>query len=289
MNNRPELNIKIEYLKDRSNPSEIFEAMAIYINAYRDFGQILSESLDINVLFDFQLNDIKNGSIITKLSTLPGKLDAFLESAFYKAGNELFLNLVDVDNIKDEEQIEQIAARLENSLADDIPNNIADPHVDRKKLSFSLEKFAIANKKIKPNESVIFSTNNSFVPSVKINTKMRFSCNPNEMFLGKVSNVEVNDKLYVIVSVNEGNSVWTFRSISMNRRFSGRIANKEWLENYQNGLIRPIGPKDLIEVKLTYDLYTPENQENASKIRNVKITEIININRVSGFQYEIDA
>ena len=39
---KPELSIKLDYLKDRRNPAEIFEAMALYINAYRDFGQLLS-------------------------------------------------------------------------------------------------------------------------------------------------------------------------------------------------------------------------------------------------------
>ncbi|EFT4230478.1 hypothetical protein HVE81_004290, partial [Salmonella enterica] len=52
----PELSIKIDYLKDRHNPEEVFEAMALYINAYRDFGQVLSNSIGIKADFNFQLN-----------------------------------------------------------------------------------------------------------------------------------------------------------------------------------------------------------------------------------------
>ncbi|EBG3731167.1 hypothetical protein FIX40_21740, partial [Salmonella enterica] len=64
----PELSIKIDYLKDRHNPEEVFEAMALYINAYRDFGQVLSNSIGIKADFNFQLNEIKSGSILSKLS-----------------------------------------------------------------------------------------------------------------------------------------------------------------------------------------------------------------------------
>ncbi|XQW87036.1 hypothetical protein ACOYXV_09695 [Aeromonas veronii] len=45
---KTELSIKLEYLKDRSNPAEVFEAMASYINAYQDLGQLLSSSIGLD-------------------------------------------------------------------------------------------------------------------------------------------------------------------------------------------------------------------------------------------------
>ena len=51
---KPELLIKLDYLKDRRNSAEIFETMALYINAYRDFGQLLSDSVGIKADFEFQ-------------------------------------------------------------------------------------------------------------------------------------------------------------------------------------------------------------------------------------------
>ncbi|EAA6003167.1 hypothetical protein S054_000082 [Salmonella enterica subsp. enterica serovar Oranienburg] len=284
----PELSIKIDYLKDRHNPEEVFEAMALYINAYRDFGQVLSNSIGIKADFNFQLNEIKSGSILSKLSVIPGKIDEILANAFYNSGDELFRELTDIETTDTEEQVETLAVNLETALAKNLPQQIADPNIDRQNLSFALEKFSTANQKIKPNESVIITSNSNNNQNFKFNTKWRFGGKPREMFLGSTENIELNDKLYVTVSVNEGNSVWSFRSISLDKRLSGRITHKEWLERYQDGLIPAIGPKDIIDAKITFDIYTPPKGKGQPQIRNLKVINISNIQRNNGLQYELD-
>lgn len=284
----PELSIKIDYLKDRHNPEEVFEAMALYINAYRDFGQVLSNSIGIKADFNFQLNEIKSGSILSKLSVIPGKIDEILANAFYNSGDELFRELTDIETTDTEEQVETLAVNLETALAKNLPQQIADPNIDRQNLSFALEKFSTANQKIKPNESVIITSNSNNNQNFKFNTKWRFGGKPREMFLGSTESTELNDKLYVTVSVNEGNSVWSFRSISLDKRLSGRITHKEWLERYQDGLIPAIGPKDIIDAKITFDIYTPPKGKGQPQIRNLKVINISNIQRNNGLQYELD-
>ncbi|ECZ8388320.1 hypothetical protein F8638_12420 [Salmonella enterica] len=284
----PELSIKIDYLKDRHNPEEVFEAMALYINAYRDFGQVLSNSIGIKADFNFQLNEIKSGSILSKLSVIPGKIDEILANAFYNSGDELFRELTDIETTDTEEQVETLAVNLETALAKNLPQQIADPNIDRQNLSFALEKFSTANQKIKPNESVIITINSDNNQNFKFNTKWRFGGKPREMFLGSTESIELNDKLYVTVSVNEGNSVWSFRSISLDKRLSGRITHKEWLERYQDGLIPAIGPKDIIDAKITFDIYTPPKGKGQPQIRNLKVINISNIQRNNGLQYELD-
>ncbi|ELH5266448.1 hypothetical protein Q9T95_002327 [Salmonella enterica] len=284
----PELSIKIDYLKDRHNPEEVFEAMALYINAYRDFGQVLSNSIGIKADFNFQLNEIKSGSILSKLSVIPGKIDEILANAFYNSGDELFRELTDIETTDTEEQVETLAVNLETALAKNLPQQIADPNIDRQNLSFALEKFSTENQKIKPNESVIITSNSDNNQNFKFNTKWRFGGKPREMFLGSTESIELNDKLYVTVSVNEGNSVWSFRSISLDKRLSGRITHKEWLERYQDGLIPAIGPKDIIDAKITFDIYTPPKGKGQPQIRNLKVINISNIQRNNGLQYELD-
>ncbi|EDS7980001.1 hypothetical protein B6M31_004374 [Salmonella enterica subsp. enterica serovar Adelaide] len=284
----PELSIKIDYLKDRHNPEEVFEAMALYINAYRDFGQVLSNSIGIKADFNFQLNEIKSGSILSKLSVIPGKIDEILANAFYNSGDELFRELTDIETTDTEEQVETLAVNLESALAKNLPQQIADPNIDRQNLSFALEKFSTANQKIKPNESVIITSNSNNNQNFKFNTKWRFGGKPREMFPGSTESIELNDKLYVTVSVNEGNSVWSFRSISLDKRLSGRITHKEWLERYQDGLIPAIGPKDIIDAKITFDIYTPPKGKGQPQIRNLKVINISNIQRNNGLQYELD-
>jgi len=286
---KPELSIKLEYLEERQNPAEIFEAMALYINAYRDFGQLLSSSVGLNADFEFQLNDIEKGSILSKLSALPGKIDQIFESAFYNSGNDLFKELTDVETTESEEQVEALAADLETSLADNLPQQIADPHVDRRGLAIVLDKFSTANQKMKSGEGVTLKTGINEEQECKINTAWRFKGNPREMFLGETESRELEDKLYVKVAVNEGNSVWTFRSLALDKSFSARITHKDWLERYQDGLVSPVGPKDLIEARVAFDIYTPPRGKGQPKIRNAKVKEITNIIRFSGHQYELKA
>lgn len=284
---KPELSIKLDYLEDRQNPAEVFEAMAMYINAYRDLGQLLSGSVGITTDFDFQLNGIEKGSILSKLAAIPGKIEQSLENAFYNSGNDLFKELTEVEVTESEEQIESLAADIETSLAESLPEQIADPHVDRQGLATVLEKFSTANQKIKDGESVIFKSGNKEENECKLNTSWRFNGNPKEMFQGETNSQEFDDHLYVKVAVNEGNSVWSFRSLKLDKGFNARITHKDWLDRYQDGLIPPIGPKDLIEAKVTLDIYTPPKGKGQLQIRNAKVINIMNITRFNGHQYEL--
>ncbi|NRA56051.1 MAG: hypothetical protein HRU23_18080 [Gammaproteobacteria bacterium] len=286
---KPELSIKLEYLEERKNPAEIFEAMAQYINAYRDLGQVLSCSVGIKTDFEFQLNGIEKGSILSKLSALSGKIDELFESAFYNSGNDLFKELTESEDTENEEQVEKLAADLETSLANHLPQQIVDPHIDRQQLAFVLEKFSIANQKIKKGENVVLIASNGDKHTCNIDTAWRFKGKPGEMFQGVTVSKELNDKLFVKISVNEGNSVWSFRSLSMDRKFSARITDKDWLERYQNGLIPAIGPKDVVEAKVTFDIYTPPKGKGQPKIRNAKIVEVLDIQRNNEYQYELEA
>ena len=283
----PELMIKLKYLENRNNPAEVFEAMALYINAYKDFGQLLTNSVGLELDFQFQLNDIEKSSILSKLSALPNSIDAMLEKAFYSSGNSLFQALKETNETKSEEQVESVAVSIESTLADNIKYKIADPYIDRQNLAYVLKGFSAANEKINPGESVIIMSSHQPEQKCNLNTSWRFTGNPKNMFRGSTECQAHRDKLSVKISVNEGNSVWSFRSHSLDRRFCARITHKEWLESYQNGLIQAIGPKDVIEADISYDIYTPPKGKGQPQIRNARIKEIVNVHRNNGRQYEL--
>ena len=142
----PELMIKLKYLENRNNPAEVFEAMALYINAYKDFGQLLTNSVGLKLDFQFQLNDIEKSSILSKLSALPNSIDAMLEKAFYSSGNSLFQALKETNETKSEEQVESVAVSIESTLADNIKYKIADPYIDRQNLAYVLKGFSAAKR-----------------------------------------------------------------------------------------------------------------------------------------------
>lgn len=282
-----ELSIKLEYLQNRSNPSDVFEAMALYIDAYRDFGQLLTNSIGIQADFQFQLSDIEKSSILSKLSVVSKLLDRNFKNAAFSSGSKLFEKLLELDETEEESEVESIAVDLEEVFASKLKGQLADPYIDRKNLAYVLSKLSSANQKIVSGENVYVISGDDKQETSQINTNWRFTGDPKKMFTGKTESHEIKDKLYVPVTVNEGNSIWTFKSISLDKKFTGRIIHKDWLEQYQNGLVQPIGPKDVVEADLSYDIYTPPSGKGKPQIRNAKLKRVIEIHRNSVLQHEL--
>lgn len=279
--------IKIDYKKDRPNPSQLFEAMSLYIAAYEQFGQILAKSIDVKQEFKFHLEDIQISSIKAKLIQSPGLVHDFFINRVASAGSKLFEQLLETDETETEEQVDQLAANIEETLINDGLGNEIDSHIDRKALSHMLGTVSKANNLILKDEIVEFGGSSY---SQNINTKWRFAGDLSTMFLGLKETVVVKDYLYVKIAINEGKQLWTFKSSRMNKTFTARILVKDWIKNYQSGLIPPIGPKDTLLAEFTYDLYKPYDKRKTAEVRNVKIIKIEDIVRGgSDEQFEIPA
>lgn len=284
----PELTIKIDYLENRTNPSEVFEAMGMYIDAYKDFGQLVTNSVGVKGDFNFQLNDIQGGSVLSKLSAFGSKLDTMLESVCYGAAIDVVGDLIELDEVETEEQVSELADKIETSVAANMPNNIATPHIDRKGLAYVLQSLSAANERMRPGESVLLKSATASNEWSECNTRWRFTGNPSEMFVGSVSAHKANLKLHAKISVNEGDSAWTFRCDSFKKPFNARITHKSWLEKYQQGLIQPVGPMDVIDANVIYDRFTPSSGSGEVVIKNAKVERIISVERFTGYQHELD-
>lgn len=279
--------IRIDYKKDRPNPSQLFEAMSLYIAAYEQFGQILAKSIDIKQEFKFNLEEVQISSIKAKLSQAPGIINDLFINRVASAGARLFEQLIETDEVDTEDQIDQLAANLEEELIQDGLGNDIDSHIDRKALTHMLGTVSKANNLILKDETVEFGASNY---SQIINTTWRLTGDVSTMFLGVKETVTVRDYLYVKIAINEGKQLWTFKSASMNKTFTARILVKDWIKNYQLGLIPPIGPKDTLLAEFNYDLYKPYDKRKMAEVRNVKITKIDEIVRGgSDEQIEIPA
>ena len=173
-----ELSIKLEYLENRKNPAEVFEAMALYINTYREFGQLLTNSVGIKADFEFQLSDIEKGSILSKLSVLSDLLDRSFKESVFSSGNKLFERIVDIDETEEEEEVESIAVDLEAELSKKLHGQLAEPYIDRQNLAHILSHLSSANQKVIDGENVFVMSGNSDSEVSTINTKWRFTGDP---------------------------------------------------------------------------------------------------------------
>lgn len=284
---KPELSIKLDYLENRENPAEVFEAMAQYIHAYQGMGQLLCNAVGEKADFSLTLDDVEQGSIITKLNQATGSIADVVSRAIFGSSNNMLSTLSDENPTETEEDVEEIALDLENSISERLPDQLADPSIDRQLLAQVLEKLSKANEKTQDGETVVFKSSTSSKNDAPIDTSWRFTGNVKEMFQGTFEHMEITDYLEVEVSVNRGNGVWKFKSSSFSKIFTGRITERQWLKDYQSGLIPAIGPLDVIKAKVSLDLFTPVKGKRSPEIRNAKIIKVISIERNNGKQTQL--
>ncbi|WP_312598515.1 hypothetical protein [Stutzerimonas nitrititolerans] len=281
----PEVSIKYSFIKNRQNPAQVFEAMALYINAYRDLTQLLAIAVGVEVNFELKLNDIEKSSLLSKISAVRNTIGDAIEENLYKSGERLFKELIPETETKTAEQVDCLAKALEHELSENFLTQLLPPCIDREKLAYVLEAFSMANQKVLEEESIIFLQTDAEGDGCRLNTSWRFTGDPKTIFSGRTESRRHADRLIITVAVYVGKSLWSFQSLSSEKKFSAKITDELWLNKYQSGLI-PIGPKDVIEAEIMYDLYTPPVGQGPSQMRNARVVKVIDIHRNNAYQHE---
>lgn len=271
--------IKIDYRTGRNNPEKIFEAMAMYISAYEDLIQLISNALGQKETFTFSLNDVEKGSLITYLNGFKEKSTNFIASKILDSVGETTRDLSGIIDIQNENDIDKISTKIDGCLKEKFTgkSEIVFPEVDKKALSKILKKLSDANQKIRKDETVGIILDDISKSKVDVNTNMRFSANNDDLYVeGKIIKDGLTDRLFIVKPVNDGNSRWDCKSLHMKQRFEASMADKKWLERYQGGLITPIGPSDIMLAKLNFIIKSSKDNK-ASKIIHAEIIEVIDI------------
>lgn len=279
------LKIRIDFAEERQRPAEVFQAMSCYIEAYQALGQVIVNALGESEDFALQLENVQAGSVASYIKAVPGRFKGWMSSAIIDSGFRLADTLSTVETTATEGEVDTIASELEKELAKSDNPQMIDPKIDRKELAFALQKFSEANKKLLPVESVETSLGDEGTVT-PINTHWRFNANPRNMFLGLTTSFNGVDRLYVRAPVNIGKGAWSMVSVTTGSRYNANISDVKWLEDYQNGLVRPIGPKDVMEAEVSFQLYTPPPGQGKPYISNAKIVRVIEIHRNVGLQHE---
>ena len=279
------LKIKIDFAKERQRPAEIFQAMSSYIEAYEAIGQVMVGSFGTQEEFKLRLEDVETGSIASLLKAVPGRLKGWFETAVFESSMKLAENLGGLESTTTEEEVDQLASGIETELAKFNVEQMVDPKIDRKAFAHALNKLSEANKRLLPEESASASIVESENVTA-INTHWRFNANPKDMFQGTTEIKGCVDKLYVRAPVNIGKGAWSMLSASTNSRYDAKIFDSPWLEQYQDGLIAPIGPKDVMEAEVSLEIYTPPLGKGKPFVSNAKIVRVLQIHRDVGLQHE---
>lgn len=271
--------IRIEYKVGRNRPEKVFEAMAMYINAYEDLIQLLSQTLGCKEEFSFVLDTVEKGSIITYLKKRHEQAVDLVTTTILKEVRETTKILKGISTIEGEKQIEEIAEKVDERLTKAFPEtfSIAHSEIERKTLARILKRLADANLNMRQDESVDLILNKKKDMAVKLNTNFKFSANLDDLYVeGKIHKNGVTDRLFIVKPVNDGNSRWDCKSLNMNQRFDAVMMDKSWLESYQTGLIPAIGPSDIMLAKMNLVVKTKKDSK-LNKVLHAEIFEVIDI------------
>lgn len=111
------LKIKIDFLKERQRPAEIFQAMSSYIEAYEAIGQVMVGSLGAHGEFALRLEGVETGSVASVLKAVPGRLKGWFETAVFESSMKLAEELSGLESATTEEEVDQLASGVEAELA----------------------------------------------------------------------------------------------------------------------------------------------------------------------------
>lgn len=269
-----DLELKYEYLPNRSNPAAVFDTMARYVKGYNELGNLLADAVGERDAFTFQLVGVQSGSIIGKFGAAKDRIKSVIVEAIFNSGVRLHEQLTSMEETSTREQVEDLAKAVEGYLANSV---IISPHIDRKKFAEVLQSFSSANENVYSGEKLeVTSGSGATGTSSRINTDWRFTGDPKEMFANKVEHFKGELKLTVKVQVNQGAQVWTFTSLKNSITFSAKIMNDTWLDDYQEVRIAPISAKDVITAIVEYDIY---DSHSGKEIKNAKILDVLSISR----------
>ncbi|KFD19490.1 hypothetical protein [Yokenella regensburgei] len=271
--------IRIDYKAGRNRPEKVFEAMAMYINAYEDLIQLLSQTVGCKEEFSFVLDTVEKGSIITYLKKRHEQAVDLVTATILKEVKETSKILKGISTIEGEKQIDEIAEKVDERLTKAFPEtfSIAQSEIERKTLARILKRLADANLNMRQDESVDLILNKNKDMAVKLNTHFKFSANLDDLYVeGKIHKNGITDRLFIVKPVNDGNSRWDCKSLNMNQRFDAVMMDKIWLERYQTGLIPAIGPSDIMLAKMNLTIKTKKDSK-LNKVLHAEIFEVIDI------------
>lgn len=279
-----DLELKYDYLPNRSNPAAVFDTMAKYVKSYDDLGNLLAESIGLKDDFTFQLISVNQGSIKSKLGAAKGRLKRLVTEAIFDSAVQLHSDLTAVEETSSEKEVMAIAKGLEERLTRALyatGEALNPPIVDPKRLAEVLQSLSAANDSAMSGETLRVSSSKS---QTDMNMSWRFTGDPKEMFSEKVSHFKGQLQIRVKISVNQGSQAWAVTALKNNLTFYAKVQNEEWLKRYQEVDIAPISAKDVVTVEIEYDVY---DLPTGTEIKNAKITNVLSIERYKGTQSDL--
>lgn len=282
--------IKFDYNNDRKDPEEILNILTGYVRFYKSIGVISLSSINEKESAHFDLVGLKTGSAIAIIRCISEKFNDLI----FNAASELADDLHEKPEVSERKDLDEIASNLSESIAKDENHPLKiEPHIDIEHLGKVLFDYSILNSKLHAGERSFISkgpmNDDVFSDYKELSTKFTFVGSVEDVLSLDIKHHRRVSKFYVNVTVNKGATVWKLEELDTKNTFSAKIMDNDWLQEYQSGLIGPIGPKDVMVALVEYDeaLATVNSRTKKKNFKNAKILEVVKIINVGGQQGDI--
>lgn len=260
--------IRLDFKPNTGSPERIFLAMAEYVSAFNKLIYVVGQGIDPESEVSCELSAVEISSLKSIVDCI-GKYGSILS----RVPSMIAGQMINIEEINREEQIDDFVNNIEAGLLADInldfPNQV---NINRLEFAKGLLQLTEASKKLVDGETVDVRENNENV--FYINTKTRFSRDPEEIFKEYSQLKREVETLLIKTPVFVGNSMWGFKSMQRNKAFSAPIEDKDWLDKYQNREIY-LEPGDAISAIVEYVIY----KEKGDKYCRFKDHKILGVER----------
>lgn len=282
--------IKFNYNKDRNDPEDILNILTGYVKFYKRIGLISLSSINEKDDAVFELVGLQNGSAIAWIKCIKDKWEILI----LKSATSLADNMLIKSEVSTRDDLESYSNVISEAIINNSNENIrVEPCIDLEMLGKTLSDYSVLSSRLHENESALIGMgimgDTDFSGFKELNNKFTFNGNVEDILSHAIKHHKRASKFHVNVLANKGDNIWRLEELVTESVFAAKVANNDWLDSYQSGLISPIGPNDLMEAIIEYDEIMPikGKKKAKSKYKNAKIIEVINIERNTGAQDDL--
>lgn len=270
-----DLTLKLEHNPLRNDPEDLLYSLYCYTRGYKRFVKLIGEQVEPDLATVFQLDYVNRGSVELKNKT--GYRPKMIEFV-----SNLLMKLLTEDTTDD--NLEQKAMNVEQETAkfaqehypsaNDEFSQDTDIHINRIDLAEVLKDMSDGAEHLQKNEYFEVKSDESAASSnvVRFRPSYRSHLSLSELKKAKRTPFNGEDKIIVHRPCNIGDGAWYVESVESKRKYYVRIADHDWLRDYQSGRMPVVRANDLLNVNLKCEII--ETQTGTIRNANAIISKV---------------
>lgn len=284
MNDITTIEFYYDYKKSRTDLSNVFRAMADYVEAYEIVEKAIVRNLNIDGYDGLKLHSLEEGSIKNTLTSFcksflanssTGLLDEFSgesdgdSASYYRSVEERQNDKFRTEWHRDESFQQAINDnQIKRDIADDFFSGKLQAITDVD-IAEAAKKMSSGNSKRKSGEkfSITAQNDDHFGPQISVDSDFKVSKSVGAIFNCKTFDHNGKETVLIIKPVQEGDDKWLVRNSQTGLVYEAPILDKTFIDEYQTKF------QWLISMKV-HSQYEVWRHGKDTKVKNAKIHKV---------------